>query len=211
MKQKYPYYEAILFVTIGFIALAGIGIFVWQQRSAEPAPPESPEQTYCTMEAKLCPDGSYVGRSGPNCEFAACPSVSSNEGWLTKEDKEQGISYQYPADLSTTYLHPQDWPPTVVLEAGIFSCAVEGKTLNNRTYCTKIDSEGAAGSVYTTYTYTRNLETENKMATVRFTIRSVQCGNYDEPEKSACEKERAEFNVDELADKISASIQPLKK
>ena len=27
----------------------------------------------CTMEARLCPDGSSVGRSGPNCEFAACP------------------------------------------------------------------------------------------------------------------------------------------
>lgn len=30
-------------------------------------------QTTCTMVAKLCPDGSYVGRSGPNCEFAPCP------------------------------------------------------------------------------------------------------------------------------------------
>ena len=28
---------------------------------------------YCTQEAKLCPDGSYVGRIWPNCEFAACP------------------------------------------------------------------------------------------------------------------------------------------
>ena len=27
----------------------------------------------CTQEAKQCPDGSYVGRSGPRCEFAACP------------------------------------------------------------------------------------------------------------------------------------------
>ncbi|MDP3880664.1 MAG: hypothetical protein Q8Q32_00575, partial [bacterium] len=27
----------------------------------------------CTMEAKLCPDGSAVGRTGPNCEFAQCP------------------------------------------------------------------------------------------------------------------------------------------
>jgi len=27
----------------------------------------------CTLEAKLCPDGSYVGRIGPNCEFAPCP------------------------------------------------------------------------------------------------------------------------------------------
>jgi hypothetical protein len=29
--------------------------------------------TACTQEAKLCPDGSYVGRTGPNCEFAPCP------------------------------------------------------------------------------------------------------------------------------------------
>jgi hypothetical protein len=28
----------------------------------------------CTQEAKQCPDGSYVGRTGPSCEFAACPS-----------------------------------------------------------------------------------------------------------------------------------------
>lgn len=28
----------------------------------------------CTQEARLCPDGkTYVGRTGPNCEFAACP------------------------------------------------------------------------------------------------------------------------------------------
>lgn len=27
----------------------------------------------CTLEAKICPDGSTVGRTGPNCEFAACP------------------------------------------------------------------------------------------------------------------------------------------
>ncbi len=31
----------------------------------------------CTMEAKLCPDGSYVGRTGPNCEFSPCPTASS--------------------------------------------------------------------------------------------------------------------------------------
>jgi hypothetical protein len=34
---------------------------------------ESPEPVACTMEAKLCSDGSYVGRTGPNCEFAPCP------------------------------------------------------------------------------------------------------------------------------------------
>ena len=33
----------------------------------------SSEPVACTMEAKLCPDGSAVGRSGPRCEFAKCP------------------------------------------------------------------------------------------------------------------------------------------
>lgn len=27
----------------------------------------------CSEEAKMCPDGSSVGRTGPNCEFAICP------------------------------------------------------------------------------------------------------------------------------------------
>lgn len=31
------------------------------------------KQTFCTQEAKLCPDGSFVGRTGPNCEFSECP------------------------------------------------------------------------------------------------------------------------------------------
>ncbi|MDD5738967.1 MAG: hypothetical protein PHY72_03550 [Candidatus Pacebacteria bacterium] len=39
-----------------------------------------PEQIACTMEAKLCPDGSAVGRTGPNCEFAACPVEALCEG-----------------------------------------------------------------------------------------------------------------------------------
>lgn len=31
------------------------------------------EGVACTQEAMLCPDGSSVGRSGPNCEFSPCP------------------------------------------------------------------------------------------------------------------------------------------
>ncbi len=37
---------------------------------------EKSQSVACTMEAKLCPDGSYVGRSGPKCEFALCPGES---------------------------------------------------------------------------------------------------------------------------------------
>lgn len=37
-----------------------------------PSPTPSPRA--CTQEAKLCSNGSYVGRTGPNCEFAPCPT-----------------------------------------------------------------------------------------------------------------------------------------
>ncbi len=48
------------------------GYFAWTYMAT---PPTSviPEGVVCTMDAKMCPDGSYVGRQGPNCEFAACP------------------------------------------------------------------------------------------------------------------------------------------
>lgn len=36
----------------------------------------NPEPVACTMDAMVCPDGSAVGRVGPNCEFAPCPEVS---------------------------------------------------------------------------------------------------------------------------------------
>lgn len=39
--------------------------------------PTHPIEKACTLEAKICPDGSSVGRTGPNCEFAACPDIVS--------------------------------------------------------------------------------------------------------------------------------------
>lgn len=39
----------------------------------------------CTAEALVCPDGSYVGRNGPSCAFAACPSQASFDGVLEKQ------------------------------------------------------------------------------------------------------------------------------
>jgi hypothetical protein len=38
----------------------------------------------CTMDAKICPDGSAVGRSGPDCEFDPCPAHDGDE--LTEPD-----------------------------------------------------------------------------------------------------------------------------
>lgn len=36
------------------------------------------EPITCTKEARICPDGSAVGRVGLNCEFAPCPAIEGN-------------------------------------------------------------------------------------------------------------------------------------
>jgi hypothetical protein len=38
----------------------------------------APPVAACTMEALLCPDGSGVSRTGPDCSFPACPSMPAS-------------------------------------------------------------------------------------------------------------------------------------
>jgi len=50
------------------------GEWVKHGNPSAPMPTEQcGEEIFCTLEAKLCPDGSAVGRVGPNCDFAPCP------------------------------------------------------------------------------------------------------------------------------------------
>ncbi len=60
---------------IGIIlAVALVGAVVFATQKHDPA--SGGGQVACSMEAKICPDGSAVGRVGPTCEFAACPTPS---------------------------------------------------------------------------------------------------------------------------------------
>ena len=58
---------------IVLIVVVGAGAFVYRNMMERPLAPGGNEPVACTMEAKLCPDGTGVGREGPACEFAACP------------------------------------------------------------------------------------------------------------------------------------------
>lgn len=44
----------------------------------QPTPPIKKE-VMCTMEAKLCSNGSFVGRVAPDCDFAPCPDLLEYE------------------------------------------------------------------------------------------------------------------------------------
>ncbi len=58
-----------LFV-VAIVALAGISFWLLKGDGQKLESPVA-----CTMDARICPDGSAVGRTGPNCEFAECPQV----------------------------------------------------------------------------------------------------------------------------------------
>ena len=67
--------KRIFFATTLLVTLIFVGIFTWGRVQKEIA--KIPEQVACTMEAKICPDGSAVGRTGPTCEFAPCPIATT--------------------------------------------------------------------------------------------------------------------------------------
>jgi hypothetical protein len=60
---------------------------------------EHPKELACTMEAKICPDGTAVGRGGPACEFSPClpPNV---------EIKDAQIAFALPAGYTDGIQEP---------------------------------------------------------------------------------------------------------
>jgi hypothetical protein len=64
--------KKIIIILVGIVAvllIAAGGVYSYQKSFGI-------QQKACTLEAKICSDGTAVGRSGPNCEFAACPVAS---------------------------------------------------------------------------------------------------------------------------------------
>ncbi len=62
--------QLLFFIVL--IVLLGIGSFLYRNILEQPLAGTNSNATACTLEAKMCPDGSSVGRTGPSCAFAAC-------------------------------------------------------------------------------------------------------------------------------------------
>jgi hypothetical protein len=59
-----------LLAGVVILFVVGFGSFLY--RNIMERPQVGGPEVACTMEAKLCPDGTSVGRTGPRCEFAPC-------------------------------------------------------------------------------------------------------------------------------------------
>ncbi|EKD84788.1 MAG: hypothetical protein ACD_38C00161G0009 [uncultured bacterium] len=76
--------QPIIFVLLGILVIlliaGGVYYFI---SSSKLKPPSSQAPQACTNEAMVCPDGSAVGRVGPNCEFAPCPAGKTTDKIIT--------------------------------------------------------------------------------------------------------------------------------
>ncbi len=73
--------KSFVITILSLVLLIGIGVYYWTRDDSN----LGEEQVFCTMDAKMCPDGSYVGRVAPNCEFAACPATSDTPSGMMED------------------------------------------------------------------------------------------------------------------------------
>jgi tryptophan-rich sensory protein len=164
-----------------WVSFAGyLNFAIWQNQTAEPSAPTVPDT------------------------------------WLTATATSTPLSFRYPADLGTTYIRAQTWPPQIQVLDQAFTCTEAGTTtaqggqtslqsFHGHEYCVTKESEGAAGSIYTTdtYAFARNQQT----ITLTFTLQSPQCANYDDPKKTECQNEEDSFDVNGLVDQMAGSVK----
>ncbi|MDX9893166.1 MAG: hypothetical protein RB292_02010 [Patescibacteria group bacterium] len=142
----------------------------------------------------------------------------NNDLWRIFVDEVQKISFSYPKKLTAQYISTVDWPPVVTLSDSVHQLIcdetspesslpqrVMRRQVDDRIYCVEALSEGAAGSVYTQYSYSTIWD--EKLATISFTLQFPQCYNYDEPAQTNCKKERESFDLDGIVDRIIASLK----
>jgi len=96
------------------------------------------ETIFCTEEALQCPDGSYVGRDGLQCEFTKCPNYTSFVGTLrqdssgfqlitsTPQNGGMEVAYVMPLILNINNISEQ----IIGKKVEVFGTFISGNTLN---------------------------------------------------------------------------------
>lgn len=89
-------------IGIGYVIATG-GYLATRKNNASTTPTPTAQIISCTLEAKLCPDGSYVSRQGTACEFVQCPGDSAAqslpENWKTYTSEKHGFTIKHPEDV----------------------------------------------------------------------------------------------------------------
>lgn len=204
-----------------------VGALMWLNKedpTQSPNQPETPTQE--TPVTTIPPAQSATNTppvvTPPVTEVPATPVLPTN--FAIKTDTLAGYSFQYPKIISGDYVKAQQWPPKITIQnaPSDFICvptevrkdtglSVSLLTIGSSKVCLTARPEGAAGTTYTTYDLTWVLATKPpKVMTLEFIMREpTSCTVYDEPKRSACMKEKTNFNAADIARQIVPTVKKL--
>ncbi len=132
-----------LIIGVLVIATAAGGVFYFTSKPTG--------RVACTMEAKLCPDGSYVGRTGPKCEFTPCPTPTTTS--KTSMGTIKGKVTVGPICPVERLNSPCPVPPTAYTSREVILYAINGTTEIKKMHFT---ANGTYGFEVPTGTYIIN-------------------------------------------------------
>lgn len=145
---------AIVLLLLILAAIAGVGFY--SLSSDRRTPPEFA----CTMDALVCPDGAAVGRTGPSCSFAPCPSNGQLSGQYlsdaqgtrlivpAKDGIGVGVTYAVPLEIGNVAIPEKSIGKEITLignfsEGNTFAVTAIASTNSDRTE--KADGEAVIG------------------------------------------------------------------
>jgi hypothetical protein len=95
----------ILFIVMAIAVAGAIGYAMSTQTDLFLSRGDNTNIVGCTLEAKVCPDGSSVGRIGSNCAFADCPATNTN----TSTDTNTAMNTNTTVNTNTAIDPKADW------------------------------------------------------------------------------------------------------
>ncbi len=132
--------QKAVYILGALVVLSVAGFFIY--KNLPTSIPSGP--VACTMDAMRCPDGSFVGRTGPKCEFV-CPDGPSSEG------NEEIFSITQDTQLNKT-ISAFDFLVTPISVVQDSRCPTDVQCIQAGTVVVKAKLAGGLGE------YTANLE-----------------------------------------------------
>jgi len=117
-----------------------------------PEPTANATPVACTADAKLCPDGSYVGRVSPSCEFTPCPELkaapvepgSGSAPSIDREQLDKMMAYPYPYYQQASFVKVYDITsrenPVLVKSFVLSGSYVQSRLIDGRVFVVASDS-----------------------------------------------------------------------
>lgn len=150
----------LIFILLSSLIAFLVGGYILGQKG------KSSKQVVCTQEVKICPDGTSVGRTGPNCDFAPCPSSASppqgkptdetanpdliGANWKTYTNQKHQISFKYPLEWN-----PIPNQPALILgpKEERLSFNEDGSLMNECMEDTSVSEVNIANTIFTKKTF----------------------------------------------------------